>query len=121
MTWDVFLLKMDTPIPIEELEDDVKLPQIGDRATVIEWISNDFPDISWGDPSWGFYEAKEYTMEFSLGEENPIGSVIVRIIGDKLPEAVLINFCEKHGLKALDIDGGRYLTSKVPHQNTRDN
>lgn len=111
MSWDIFLLKMDNPIPIEELENDAALPPLGSRKEVIDIISKAFPGVIWDDPSWGYYKDTEtkFVIEFSLGESEDVSSIILRIEGDALPKESILLFCKTNNLQALDLDASKYI------------
>lgn len=109
MTWDVFLLRMDTPIPIDELENNMALPPLGTNSEVVSMLKTSFPTIKWEVPYWGYLQTEKYIIEFSLGEEDIVSSIILNIKAEVFPTKIILDFCRENKLQALDADANQYI------------
>jgi hypothetical protein len=109
MYWDIFLLKMDKPIPFKQLENDLDLPSLGSMNDVISVLSEKFPGIDWNNPALGNYKTEYYSIDFSLGDKEVIDSVLLYIKGEYFPKKEILALCRPMGWQAIDIDKGEYL------------
>lgn len=109
MNWDIFLLKMDRPIPMKQLENNADLPSLGTLDDVIAVLSEKFPGIDWNNPALGNYKSEYYSIDFSLGDKEVIDSVLLYIKGEYFPKKEILDLCKPMGWKAIDIDKGEYL------------
>ncbi len=109
MHWDIFLLKMDRPIPFKVLEEDVSLPSLGTLNEIISILSEKFPGIDWDNPALGNYKNEYYSIDFSMGDSEIIDSVLMYIKGEYLPKKEILDLCKPRGWQAIDVDKGEYL------------
>ncbi len=109
MQWDIFLLKMDRPMPFEFLEENNRLPALGSMREVSTILSDQFPGIDWNNPVLGNFNNEYYSIDFSLGDSEIIDSILLYIRGEFLPKKEILALCEPQGWKAIDIDRGEYL------------
>lgn len=109
MYWDIFLLKMEKPIPFRQLENDIDLPSLGTLNDVVYILSEKFPGIDWNNPALGNYNTEYYSIDFSLGDKQIIDSVLLYIKGEYLPKKEILDLCRPMGWQAIDIDKGEYL------------
>ena len=109
MNWDIFLLKMDKPIPLKRLENNIDLPSLGSFNDITSILSKKFPGIDWNNPSLGNYTNEYYSIDFSLGDKEVIDSVLLYIKGTYLPKKEILDLCKPWGWQAVDIDKGEYL------------
>src|SRR5690606_31953385 len=85
MSWDVRSMRLPAEIrtydDLESYGDDPMLP-LGQRADVIRQISAVFEGTDWSDPAWGVWSGKEGSIEFNLGDDDEIESVMLHVRAD---------------------------------------
>lgn len=109
MSWDVALFNFPADMTLNEVDDDYRPDPLGPASDVLATLRETFPGIDLRDPTWGFLSDDQWVIEFNIGEENPVESIMlhVRGSGDVLPTvrraaAVL-------GCRAMDCSTGDFI------------
>ena len=106
MSWDVLLL--NAPAALHQLPEDFDestLPRLGALHAVRGIIQQLFPAVDFTDPHWGDLEATDYTIEFNIGEDDPVTSVLLHIRGEDGALSVVQALCGRAGWRAFGPDG----------------
>jgi hypothetical protein len=104
MSIDIFF--QDLPAGIDdamEIPSDFLPGPIGSRAAVVEAITAAAP-VDFRDPNWGRLDGNGYSIEVSLGPEDPVLSFAFHVRGPDLREVDLIvaDILAGLGIRALD-------------------
>ena len=106
MSWDVLLLRLPPGITsLGDLRKDFDDP-LGTTDHVRSLLRAAVPGLDLTDPSWGVLDAPHYSIEFSIGADEPCGAVMLHVRG--LDDAVepIRAVCQATGWTAVDCSLG---------------
>lgn len=82
MSWDVMLFKFTgTPPATAEEIDDAELIPLGAAADVRASISAVLREVNWSDPTWGIFDGPGFSIEFNVGDDDPIQNMMLHVRG----------------------------------------
>jgi hypothetical protein len=111
LSWDVLIMRFPENIAtVEEIPDDFRPEPLGSGPVVREQLLRSLPAMDLSDPSWGRLRSHQWSMELSIGPEEPVDSIMlyVRGTGDDVLQ-VIDTIVESVGARALDISAGGFL------------
>jgi len=82
VSWDI--IAFDVPQTIEsvgEIPRDFKPKSLGTRSSLILKIKEIFPTADFSDPSWGFIDGADWSIEVSLGKDQDCDSLALHVRG----------------------------------------
>ncbi|MBF6590089.1 MAG: hypothetical protein IVW57_06085 [Ktedonobacterales bacterium] len=110
MTWDVLLL---CPRPEVETAEDLSedaIIEMGTPAVVRAAIQRACPQAIFSDATTGQLEAPSYTIQFSLGDDDPVRGVLLLISGDVSEATItLAALCASAGWRAFDMNTEEFI------------
>lgn len=117
MSWDVMIFNTrgKKPPPIEQFEESDYEP-LGPAAGVRERLSSLLPGIDWSAPTWGVFEGDGFSIEFNVGKEDPIGSMMLHVRGGGDAIAAIFTFARPLGWSALDCSTSDFIDLDSPSQ-----
>lgn len=117
MSWDlmIFNTRGKRPPPIEDFEE-TDFEPLGPAAVVRQKLSELLPGIDWSDPTWGTYRGDGFSIEFNVGEDDPIDDIGLRVVGGGDAVAAIVTFARPLGWSALDESTGEFLDLENPSQ-----
>ncbi len=117
MSWDVMIFNTrgKTPPSIEEFQES-DCESFGAAAAVRQGISMILPGIDWSDPTWGIYDGDGFSIEFNVGSEDPIESIMLHVRGGGDAISAITSFARPLGWTALDCTTGELLDLDNPSQ-----
>jgi hypothetical protein len=117
MSWDVVILNMraNTPSTLNHIEESDYAP-LGPAAEVRQHVSLLLPGVDWSNPTWGIYGEDGFSIEFNVGKEDPIESMMLHVRGSGDAIAAITRFAKPLGLSALDCSTGEFLDLENPSQ-----
>ena len=95
---------------LESSEGDPMLP-LGPRPDVIRRISEVFEGTDWSDPAWGQWRGREGSIEFNVGEDDDVESVMLHVRAADEVVARIVALVTAHGWRALDTTTTEFLTA----------
>ena len=108
MSWDVFVANTPDAEHLTELGEDESLyPPLGDLRTVRARLKAYFPQLDLTDPTWGDLDGGDFSIEFSIGSEDPVTSLMLHVRGEDRALGVIWHLCQHSGWVAFDSDGPR--------------
>ncbi|MFF7182784.1 hypothetical protein [Streptomyces sp. NPDC008121] len=113
MSWDVLLLRLpDGVTSAQDIPADYAPDPLGTRLDVLAAVTRAVPGVDLSDPAWGELSSPTWSVEFNIGSEDPVDSVMLHIrgSGDDVLTPVL-RLAEALRCKALDCAQGAVLTS----------
>jgi hypothetical protein len=109
MSWDVAIINV--PPEIEAASD---IP--GDHSTPVGTIESVhalllllFPAIDLSDPAWGILSHPEYSIEFSIGKNDPVLSIALHVRGGDSAIDPIERLCTEGGWRAIDFSTGEFI------------
>jgi hypothetical protein len=111
----IFNTRGENPSQIEEFEESDCDP-LGPAATVRQQLSKLLPEIDWSDPTWGVYEGDGFSIEFNVGDDDPIDDMMLHVRGGGDAIAAIVSFARPLGWSALDCSMGDFLDLENPSQ-----
>lgn len=112
MSWDLFVFSAETAMgagPAGEavFADDFQPMPIGPLRQVRSDLSAVFPAIDWTEPGWGSLDAEGYSLEFSLGAEDPCLTLMIHARGAATP--AILKLIDATGWHVLDMSSGKWI------------
>lgn len=109
MSWDVIIFNIPDNIQtISELTDDSILP-LGSRDHILSVIAHIFPQANLSDPTWVVLDDEDYSIEFSLGQDEQINTLMLLVRGGIEAINAIENFCKVTGWRAFDSSAGDFI------------
>ncbi|MFD9573190.1 hypothetical protein ACFWBI_25495 [Streptomyces sp. NPDC059982] len=112
MSWDVLLLRLPDDITsVQEIPADCSPAPLGRRHDVLAAVIQACPEVELSDPAWGELSCAAWSIEFNIGSEDPVDSIMLHIRGSG--DDVLIHvfrLAEALSCRVLDCAGGDLIT-----------
>jgi hypothetical protein len=109
MSWDVLLMNVpDNLKSSNDLPDDYK-SNLGIGVNILPTLSSIVPEIDLHDPTWGELEGDGFSIEFNIGKDDPVDTIMLHIRGGNGAINVIEHICEKTGWRALDTSIGKFI------------
>ena len=114
MSWDVVFLGL--PAGVGALADlgDQDLVPLATRAEVMAALTRAAPDADWRDPTWGQIEGAGFSIEVSVGDDDPVASVMLHVRGGDGALGVIAAIAEALGRAPVDCSDGTLLDLSSP-------
>jgi hypothetical protein len=118
MSWDVMVFNFGgrPPRSLDELPDDHKPDPLGSLEAVRDLISARLPDVDWSDPTWGIYENDGFSIEFNIGNDDPVDSIMLHVRGDGDPISSLLQVANPNQWTLFDCSTDQFLDPNNPSQ-----
>jgi hypothetical protein len=116
MSWDVVVFNVRGKTPSLEQFEQSDCEPLGPAAEVHQRISALLPGVDWSDPTWGIYEGDGFSIEFNVGKDDPIESMMLHVRGGGDAIAAITRFARPQGWSALDCSTGEFLDLENPSQ-----
>jgi hypothetical protein len=110
MSWDISLFNAPPGITIEEIPRDYEPAPLGSVAEVLGRLQAAFVDLDLSDPTWGDLERSAWSVEFNIGAEDPVRSIMLHVRGggDDVVQVVR-ETAHVLGCRALDCSSGEFI------------
>ena len=82
---------------------------MGSLSEVRDRLTETAPDINWSDPKWGVLDREGFSIEFSIGNEDPCTGFALHIVGGADACSVVEALIENNGWYAFDTTEGEWL------------
>jgi hypothetical protein len=110
MSWDVSIIKLSRQYQsVSDIPKDEKPLPIGTKKEVHEAISKLFPNTDWSDPAWGMFKSKFGSIEFNIGNENPVESFMLHVRAGEEVVPAIVRLCLDNGWNGLDCSTGEFI------------
>ncbi len=112
MSWDIFI--MDYPREIEtanDIPDDFDPPFIGHRSDLIAKIGKALPDADFTNPDWGLLERPGWSIEFNMGDEEKLKSIVLHVRGGSGAVEVIAQILDLLNLRGIETGNGDFFTA----------
>lgn len=109
MSWDVMVFHVrEKPQSLADWTEDMLLP-LGTAAEVRAAISAALPDVDWSDRTWGLYGGNGFSIEFNVGNDDPIQNVMLHVRGGGDAIRDIMRFVVPNGWVAFDCSTSEFL------------
>lgn len=116
MSWDVIIFNLpDNVKTVLELTDESMTP-LGSRDYILSVISSVFPQADLSDPTWVVLDGDDYSIEFSLGQDEQLETLMLHVRGDIEAINAIENFCKATGWRAFDSSVGEFIDFTDPNR-----
>jgi hypothetical protein len=117
MSWDVMLFRFagEAPASMDDINDAQQLP-LGAAADVRAGISAGLTQTSWDDPAWGIFDGDGFSIEFNVGDDDPVDSMMLHVRGGGDAVAAIMSFAAPLSWAALDCSTGEFLDPAAPSE-----
>lgn len=113
MSWDVVFVAM--PPGARSLAELVDAPApLGSRAEVIGAIQAAAPTVDFHDPAWGRLDAERFSIEFAVGDDDPVVSLMLHVHGGDGALGVIAAVAQALGQPPIDCSDGTVLDVASP-------
>ena len=114
MSWDVMVFHLrEKAQSLDDLTEE-KVLALGRAEQVRAAISAALPDVDWSDPTWGLYEGDGFSIEFNVGDDDPIQSMMLHVRGGGDAIKDIMRFVVPNGWVALDCSTSEFLDPAAP-------
>jgi hypothetical protein len=114
MSWDISILKFSrTYEAITEIPDDEIPASLGARESIHAAVSKIFAHTDWSDPYWGVLDASFGSIEFNLGRDNPVGSLMLHVHAGVEVVPMIVQLCGANGWQAIDCNTCDFIEKSV--------
>ena len=114
MGWDVAIFNLnDKPRTLDDLREETILP-LGPAAQVREGISAALAGVDWSDCTWGIYSGEGFSIEFNVGNDDPIKNMMLHVRGGGDAVADIMKLVVANGWMALDCTTSDFLDPAAP-------
>jgi len=112
MSWDVMIFKFEgSPPPAKEIGE-TKMPLLlGTAAEVRAEISAVLPEVKWSEPLYGIFDARGSYLEFNLGDDDPLDSLMISVRGSENPKVLLFALAKANNWTLFDMSTADYLAA----------
>lgn len=116
MSWDVILMNVPPEITsANELGPDYGLLELGSRAEVVSILTQSCPQADFSDPTWGNLQTANFSIEFSIGKDDPVNTIMLYVRGSDRVIRIIEQICEDTGWRAFDSVMGDFINFSKQH------
>jgi hypothetical protein len=110
MSWDISICKFSRDYDtIDEIQEGERCYPLGTRFEVQTAISRSFPGTNWSDAVWGVFESPFGSVEFNLGHDDPVESLMLHVSASEEIVHRIVELCRAQHWQALDASDGTFL------------
>ena len=114
MSWSIVLLKVSNEVKsLSDLPKDYNPSPLGTLNDILGMLKKLLPDIDFSDPYWGMLGLEKGSIEFSIGDEDPVECIMLYIRGEVFD--IIEEICQKASWQAFNtLTGDRMYFEKNP-------
>jgi hypothetical protein len=114
MSWDISILKFARSYgAITEIPDDEVPASLGTRESVHAAVSKIFANTDWSDPCWGILDASFGSIEFNLGGDDPVDSLMLHVHAGVEVVPMIVQLCRANEWQAIDCSTCDFIEKSV--------
>ena len=113
MSWDVIIQDFGDFKQISDIPNDFQPKSIGNKSDIIAKIKETFPDVKISDSSWLILENEICSIEFNIGHEENVDSIMLHVRGEE-SETIneILDLLERLNVRAVDTTTGEFIENK---------
>jgi len=109
MSWDVVLVNAPQGLTVQEIPRDFVPPPLGPATELLDRLRAALPDLNLSDPTWGNLDSPDWSIEFNIGREDPVESIMLHVRGGGDVVEVIQRAARALGCRALDGSSGEFI------------
>ncbi|MFD9056286.1 hypothetical protein LH646_03800 [Streptomyces sp. WA1-19] len=112
MSWDVLLVRLPGEVTsVSRTAHDYVPAPLGSRHDVLATVARVLPEADLSDPAWGVLSGPTWSIELSIGADDPVESVMLHLrgAGDDVLTPVF-ELAGELGCKVFDCSAGDLIT-----------
>ncbi len=110
MSWDIAIMKFTRPYASpDDIPDDEPGLSLGPRSEVHARVSAIFPGTDWRDPAWGVWVSGADSIEFNLGDDDPVGDLMLHVRASEAVVPLIVSLCLDNGWQGIDCSAGAFM------------
>ncbi|MBU2693953.1 hypothetical protein [Pimelobacter sp. 30-1] len=114
MSWDISIMDLPTDASsVADIPDDFQPQPLGDRSELIAAVRDVAPSADFSDPSWGELATPDFVIEFNMGSEEVVDSMMLHVRGGGLVVDFIDALLTRLGRRAIDCSAGEFFTSEA--------
>ena len=120
MSWDISIMDLPSDAAsVSEIADDFEPEPLGARAELIEAMREVAPTSDFSDPSWGELVTSEFVIEFNMGRDEIVDSIMLHVRGGGTAVAFISALLERIGRRAIDCSEGDFFEASTANDSFR--
>lgn len=120
MSWDISI--MDLPndaASVADIPDDFQPGPLGNRVDLIAAIHDVAPSADFSDPSWGELATPDFVIEFNMGSEEVVDSMMLHVRGGSPIVDFIDALLKRLGRRAIDCSEGEFFSPSTSGESLR--
>ena len=120
MSWDISI--MDVPsdaASVADIPDDFEPQPLGGRVDLIDAIREVAPTADFSDPSWGELVTPDFVIEFNMGREELVDSIMLHVRGGGPVVDFIDALLTRLGRRAIDCSEGEFFSRATSGESLR--
>lgn len=110
MSWDILIQDLpDGVASVAEIPDNFEPAAIGSRSDLIAAICEVAPGSDFSDPSWGEFATSEFVVEFNMGGDEIVHSIMLQVRGGGAATEFISGLLARLGRRAIDCSAGEFF------------
>ncbi len=110
MSWDIAIMKFTRVFAsAPDIPDDEPGLPLGSREHVQAQANAIFPGTDWVDPVWGVWEAPFGSIEFNVGDEDPVSDLMLHVRASEAVVPLIVALCRDNGWQGIDCGTGELI------------
>ena len=115
MSWDVVLMSV-----APEIINSSDLPKdfsstLGTLSDVLARLKQVLPSIDLSDPAWGLLDGQDFSIEFNIGKNDPVESIMLHVRGSESAIIPIEHLCRETKWRAMGMNDCEFIDfSKDP-------
>lgn len=114
MSWDILVQDLPAVATIADIPDDFNPGMLGVRSDLIRRILEVIPVVDFSDPAWGALDADDFSIEFNIGEDEDVESMMFHVHGGAAAGACIADIIRHLGVRAIDTATGEFFDCDSP-------
>jgi hypothetical protein len=121
MSWDILIQDLPRDIAsVADVPDDFRPQPLGLRSDVIAAICNLAPSSDFSDPTWGELVTPEFIIEFNLGTDEIIDSIMLHVRGGGAAPSFVAALLKGLDTRAIDCSTGELFNADAADRSFAD-
>jgi hypothetical protein len=118
MSWDVMVFNYhgNPPADMDEMAEARDPDPLGKASAVRKAISKHLEGVDWTDPAWGIYLGEGFSLEFNMGKEDPVETIMLHVRGGGNAIAAMLRFAVPNDWSLFDISTSEFIDPENPSQ-----
>jgi hypothetical protein len=120
VSWDISIMDLPSDAAsVADIPDDFQPEPLGNRVELIAAIRDVAPSADFSDPSWGELATPDFVIEFNMGSEEVVDSMMVHVRGGGPVVDFIDALLTRLGHRAIDCSEGEFFMSEASGESFR--